>query len=691
MLKFKNFTRKRKISIVLSVFLGLAILVSGALAYLTATDTKTNKFAFGDIDIELWENFDTDKDGEINPQTEVFDGDVSGDDERLLVKGLMPLQSVIKAPWVKNTGTNPVYAFIMVGIPKDTYVKAGDGGLVINEDEVPSEVLSVMYNDSMGINTSDWVLVDACSDAISAQDSVYSAESAAKAVGDEYNYYVYGYKYILNTGDGENETSKLFNKVVMDDIVITDGNQSDLFGPYKIPLVAFAVQSVSDGGGENNTFENVTEAWKEYKKTTLSEIFPDTPRKDRYEVTYKYADEILDTDYYGTRRTFNVNKPANIPEVPQLTSAVRKVWVNSKTGDVVEIGPDPVINDLLPKRGGAVTDYWPVLNCYAFDSTKSGITEINISSPVLSDGRYTANVSVFTNSNTENIALFADITDFERSVYSYPDNFSEIPEVCSNVKLFANKNDNAFTGNGFKFLGRQDGPDNTVKYSFELVCGSINDKRGEIAIANAYAAVGGNGIQYFVPCSNLPAPFEFVRPFDNTIESVEFSDCTNPWTIKKFEDGFWGGSYDFWLATGNGVNKIHVIAYSLDGAPLYEETFTETSVKDRTDSTTRWKIELRNKIGAIRPEDAKSSVTPGHAADSPRGCYFTIAAIHEENGIRTNPENPVKTVVYYIVADANTQTVLCGENEMMYVTKDNPDYANPSAHRYYFIQGILDN
>ena len=57
MTKTTNKSRQKKRAFI-SIFLIVAILIGGAFAFLTATDSKTNVFTIGKVDISLWEDFD---------------------------------------------------------------------------------------------------------------------------------------------------------------------------------------------------------------------------------------------------------------------------------------------------------------------------------------------------------------------------------------------------------------------------------------------------------------------------------------------------------------------------------------------------------------------------------------------------------------------------------------------------------
>ena len=95
---------------ILSLLLIVAILVTGAFAFLSATDSKTNVFTVGKVNIKLHENFDTDLDGvaEQDPESTV------------VTEEIVPGQTILKQPYVENTGKNEAWIFVSVGIPTAT-------------------------------------------------------------------------------------------------------------------------------------------------------------------------------------------------------------------------------------------------------------------------------------------------------------------------------------------------------------------------------------------------------------------------------------------------------------------------------------------------------------------------------------------------------------------------------------------
>ena len=108
--KTKKKTPKQQRKAVLSVLLVVAILITTAFAFLSATDSKTNVFTVGNVDIEFHEIFNGIEYGK-------------GEDPGALgikINNITPGQSIQKAPYIVNSGNNPAYVYFAVGIPTDT-------------------------------------------------------------------------------------------------------------------------------------------------------------------------------------------------------------------------------------------------------------------------------------------------------------------------------------------------------------------------------------------------------------------------------------------------------------------------------------------------------------------------------------------------------------------------------------------
>ena len=102
---------KRNKTIIAAVVLLLVFVVGGAIAYFTDTETKTNTFTIGSVDITLteagWDALtDTDEDGIPD-----------------LAEDMMPGESVTKDPLITNVSTkNPAYVFVKLEVPCTTIV-----------------------------------------------------------------------------------------------------------------------------------------------------------------------------------------------------------------------------------------------------------------------------------------------------------------------------------------------------------------------------------------------------------------------------------------------------------------------------------------------------------------------------------------------------------------------------------------
>lgn len=102
---------KKKKTILAAVILLFMFVIGGAIAYFTDTDTKTNTFTIGSVDITLTE------DG--------WDAlaDTNSNDIPDAAEDMMPGESVTKDPLINNVSTkNPAYVFAKVEVPCTTIV-----------------------------------------------------------------------------------------------------------------------------------------------------------------------------------------------------------------------------------------------------------------------------------------------------------------------------------------------------------------------------------------------------------------------------------------------------------------------------------------------------------------------------------------------------------------------------------------
>ena len=100
---------KKKKTVLAAIILLLMFVVGGAIAYFTDTDSKTNVFTIGSVDITLTEDgWDL---------TDANDNDIPDAED------MMPGESVTKDPTINNVSTkNPAYVFAKVEVPCTTIV-----------------------------------------------------------------------------------------------------------------------------------------------------------------------------------------------------------------------------------------------------------------------------------------------------------------------------------------------------------------------------------------------------------------------------------------------------------------------------------------------------------------------------------------------------------------------------------------
>lgn len=134
MTKTTNKSRQKKRAFI-SVFLIVAILIGGAFAFLTATDSKTNVFTIGKVDISLWEDFDG----------ETYIGGKDPATEGKVFENMIPGQTVEKKPYIVNTGNNACWGFISVKIPTVVTPATGRAFVIDGNNRVDERVQVKAY------------------------------------------------------------------------------------------------------------------------------------------------------------------------------------------------------------------------------------------------------------------------------------------------------------------------------------------------------------------------------------------------------------------------------------------------------------------------------------------------------------------------------------------------------------------
>lgn len=242
---------KRKIfTLALTICMIAILAIGGSLAYLTDADSKKNVFTYGNVTIDLWENFENES--KLLPAT-------GSAQEGTLKNG------VEKEVFVTNTGTEDAYVRVHIAIPK-ILDDGADTFLAVNN------VLHFNYaEESIGKDKWDWS---------NSTGAPYEGEwnyYETKIEGIDYNVYVVTYEKVLakdkTTEDAMHQVyldSKVTNKM-LDDIsktlgdkwniyVVAEGAQADGFAnAYEALNTAFGVPgtyTMNWGVNTKNTAED---------------------------------------------------------------------------------------------------------------------------------------------------------------------------------------------------------------------------------------------------------------------------------------------------------------------------------------------------------------------------------------------------------------------------------------------------
>lgn len=228
----------KKSTIIISVAASLTIFMAAmgaTLAIMTqSTESRSNNFTFGKVDIELEE-----------PGWE--------ENDHILYPG----RTVPKDPIVTNTGINDLYVFLEVRIPKADVliVDEIDKGKIISAPSM--QLVKTVYQDSEG-NTiddhnPDWIQIDEYD------------------IGNDYHCIIYGYKerlagYKDEQTPGET-TTQLFDKVTFVNAV--EGEPEKM--SFDMPIKAYAIQAdYLDGVEDNDITEKLKKAYDLYVKSVNS-------------------------------------------------------------------------------------------------------------------------------------------------------------------------------------------------------------------------------------------------------------------------------------------------------------------------------------------------------------------------------------------------------------------------------------
>ena len=216
----KRKINKRAAGMLAASALVVGISIGGTIAYLTDHKEATNSFTVGRVEIEgLEPHWDPDGDG--NP------GGIAED--------IVPAQSWAKDPQIKNTGQNPAYVYIEVGVPMADAVYTDSRGVRQNGgDPAHIELFEFDAESAVTQTLSDGV-------GISEQNSAWTQIEKEELDGNMV--YTFCYNSVL---DPESTTSPLFNRITFANVVEGQLDGQEL----SVDVRFYAIQSQGTGDGE---------------------------------------------------------------------------------------------------------------------------------------------------------------------------------------------------------------------------------------------------------------------------------------------------------------------------------------------------------------------------------------------------------------------------------------------------------
>lgn len=224
---------KRKVFITAVIVCLVAILSFGTLAWFTDSDEVTNRFmtATSDSDtpstvfnVDIYETVKNDETGSVQ---QVIGENTKGGE--YVYNSVLPGDTLVKAPVVKNTGKYAQYVRVVVTVSDATYWNT-----VFARDTLTLEDLFVVSNDfnDKWDREMDETVVDTVNDTMT---------------------FVYYYKDVLDP----TETAEFFEKIIVPESL----DQTDMItglgtDGFSIELVAEAIQSANTGDTAQDAFEN---------------------------------------------------------------------------------------------------------------------------------------------------------------------------------------------------------------------------------------------------------------------------------------------------------------------------------------------------------------------------------------------------------------------------------------------------
>ena len=195
----------------------IVLVVGGIMAYLTDTDSKTNNFTIGNVDIVLHEDgWDAlaDGDGTVGtPDTTNSPSTSNGIPD--VAENVVANQVITKDPTIENVGNNPAFVYLKVTVPTATVNEAND--------TTTTNKQLFTYTTNAG----------------------WTELTAARSHSGTNNIYYYYYNTALAAG--ATTTNALFDSVIVTDMKNTTGITTS----QTITVDAYAIQSTSLPSGAN--------------------------------------------------------------------------------------------------------------------------------------------------------------------------------------------------------------------------------------------------------------------------------------------------------------------------------------------------------------------------------------------------------------------------------------------------------
>lgn len=249
----KNPSRKKRCNAFISVLLICALLITGIFAFLTATDSKANRFTVGKIDITLQEYDEggnkwwvEDEDGhptdELTPEVDANDNDIMDDLENIL-----PGKTVHKEPKATNVGRNAEWTFISIGIPtadKADVLANGIGVAAIEglEDTIKVKAYGVQteYTDETTETAEGvWAKYNGAADVESIDYTGLFGEEASEGLSTR----IQLFKSVFDKAEGYNEN----DWTLIDSYKSSDGNNYYIYAYNTLLAVNAETSGIVDG------------------------------------------------------------------------------------------------------------------------------------------------------------------------------------------------------------------------------------------------------------------------------------------------------------------------------------------------------------------------------------------------------------------------------------------------------------